>query len=90
MKKRKIKKLEPCIVEFYDDSEAALFDLLLSRSIGQKMFFVKKIKKPAKTYKFMFWATENEKEMIDKAWDKVVQAKWENAEDDLFAVEKTE
>ena len=87
MKKRKIKSLEPCVMEFYDDSDAALFDLLLSRSIGQKMFFVKKIKKPAKTYKFMFWATEKVQEVIDKAWDKIVQAKWENAEDVLLAEE---
>ena len=85
MKKKLIASLEPCLVELYDDADAALLDLLLSRSIGQKMFFVKKNKKEPKSYKFMFWATEEEKKALDTAWDKVVQAKWENAEDILFA-----
>jgi hypothetical protein len=48
------------------------------------MFYVKKIKKPVKVYQFMFWATEAEKDALEKAWDKVVQEKWNDIEEHLL------
>lgn len=84
MKKRKIKNLEPCVMELYDDDEAMMFDALLSRSIGTKTFCIKRTKKPRK-YLFTFWATKAEQVDLEQAWDKVVQLKWEGVENTLLA-----
>ena len=83
MKNCKIKHLEPCVVEFYEDEEAMLFDPLLQRVIGKNMFYVKKSKKPIRKISFIFWATEKEKKALDQAWDQIVQVKWDGIENVL-------
>lgn len=83
MKKRKMKKLDPCIVEFYDPTERDMFAMLLSRTIGGDNFWYKKQKSP-KRYTFMFWATPKEKRILDRAWDKIVQTKWDDEVIDDF------
>lgn len=83
MKKFKIKNLQPCSMELYDDDEAMMFDALLSRTIGAKTFCVKRTKKPRK-YLFTFWATESEQEGLEKAWDHVIQLKWDGVESVLM------
>ena len=83
MKNKKAKNLIFCELKVYEKWDAQVMDLLLTRCLGFDNYKVVKAKKKLE-WKFMFWATQKEIEIIDSNFSQVIHPDWDSMYEELL------
>lgn len=83
MKNKKAKKLAYCELKVYERWHAQVMDLLLTRFLGDDNYKAIGSKKRAE-WKFMFWATPAEIDIIDSNFTAVISPDWDSMYESLL------
>ena len=76
MKNKKAKKLKYNEIKVFEREHARIMDLLLSRFLGNGQYKAMKHKKKLE-WKFRFWATSSEVEIIQNLFTEAISPNWD-------------